>query len=43
MKAKEPADAGVTEEEAGTAFPAPTVTVELDVAGAVQAPLLKKL
>ncbi len=43
LNAKDPADAGVTEEETGTAFPAPTVTVELDVAGAVQAPLLKKL
>jgi len=43
LKANEPADAGVTEEETGTELAAPTVTVELDVAGAVHAPLLKKL
>ncbi len=43
LNAKLPAEAGVTEEDTGTAFPAPTVTVEVEVAGAVQAPLLKKL
>jgi len=43
LKANDPAEAGVTDADTGTALPAPTVTVEEDVAGAVQAPLLKKL
>ncbi len=43
LNANDPAEAGVTEDETGTELPAPTVTVEVEVAGAVQAPLLKKL
>ena len=41
MNAKLPADGGVTDEDAGTAFAAPTVTVDVDVGVPVQAPLLK--
>ncbi len=43
LNANDPAEAGVTDEDGGTALAAPTVTVELDVAGAVHNPLLKKL
>ena len=43
LKADDPAEAGVTDADTGTELPAPTVTVEVLVAGAVHAPLLKKL
>jgi hypothetical protein len=42
LNAKEPAEAGVTELEAGAELPEPTVTVDVEVGEPVQAPLLKK-
>ena len=42
MKAKLPAEPGVTEAEAGTELAEPTVTVDADVGVPVQRPLLKK-
>jgi len=41
LNAKLPAEEGVTELEIGTELPAPTVTVEIEVGGPPQTPLVK--
>jgi hypothetical protein len=41
LKEKDPADAGVIDDEAGTEFPEPTITVVDDMGVPVHRPLLK--